>query len=63
MLIIHIIAFYGASDLTSMNFQIQQRYKDATGYLPLIIEGSSPGAGKFGHLRIRRRSVSLKLNQ
>ncbi|PIN15926.1 Galactokinase [Handroanthus impetiginosus] len=35
--------------------QIQQRYKDATGYLPIIFEGSSPGAGKFGHLRIRRR--------
>lgn len=35
--------------------QIQQRYKSATGYLPLIFEGSSPGAGKFGYLRIRRR--------
>jgi L-arabinokinase len=33
---------------------IQQRYKAATGYLPLIFEGSSPGAGKFGYLRIRR---------
>ncbi|WOG85756.1 hypothetical protein DCAR_0104949 [Daucus carota subsp. sativus] len=36
-------------------FQIQQRYKAATGYLPVVFEGSSPGAGKFGHLRIRRR--------
>ncbi|KAF3532114.1 hypothetical protein DY000_02039005 [Brassica cretica] len=35
--------------------EIQQRYKAATGYLPLIFEGSSPGAGKFGYLRIRRR--------
>ncbi|KAK4389063.1 L-arabinokinase [Sesamum angolense] len=35
--------------------QIQQRYKNATGHLPIIFEGSSPGAGKFGHLRIRRR--------
>ncbi|XP_021275941.1 L-arabinokinase-like [Herrania umbratica] len=35
--------------------EIQQRYKSATGYLPFIFEGSSPGAGKFGHLRIRRR--------
>ncbi|KAK4490886.1 hypothetical protein RD792_001601 [Penstemon davidsonii] len=35
--------------------QIQQRYKGATGYTPFIFEGSSPGAGKFGHLRIRRR--------
>ncbi|KAL2548136.1 L-arabinokinase [Forsythia ovata] len=35
--------------------QIQQRYKGATGYLPILFEGSSPGAGIFGHLRIRRR--------
>ncbi|KAE8665247.1 L-arabinokinase [Hibiscus syriacus] len=35
--------------------EIQQRYKKATGYLPFIFEGSSPGAGKFGFLRIRRR--------
>ncbi|KAG2315236.1 hypothetical protein Bca52824_018358 [Brassica carinata] len=35
--------------------KIQQRYKAATGYLPLIFEVSSPGAGKFGYLRIRRR--------
>ncbi|KAG8375307.1 hypothetical protein BUALT_Bualt10G0086700 [Buddleja alternifolia] len=39
-------------------FQIQQKYKGATGYLPIIFEGSSPGAGKFGHLRIRRRLQS-----
>ncbi|CAK9316486.1 unnamed protein product [Citrullus colocynthis] len=39
--------------------EIQQRYKDATGYLPFIFEGSSPGAGKFGHLRIRRRNSSI----
>ena len=42
--------------------EIQQRYKDATGYLPFIFEGSSPGAGKFGYLRIRRR-VSLDPNE
>ncbi|CAN0859232.1 ARA1 [Linum grandiflorum] len=35
--------------------EVQQKYKVATGYLPFIFEGSSPGAGKFGHLRIRRR--------
>ncbi|XP_004291219.1 PREDICTED: L-arabinokinase-like [Fragaria vesca subsp. vesca] len=40
-------------------FEIQQRYKAATGYMPFIFEGSSPGAGKFGHLRIRRRTVKL----
>ena len=39
-----------------VNVQVQQRYKAATGYLPFIFEGSSPGAGKFGYLRLRRRS-------
>ncbi|XP_028802273.1 L-arabinokinase [Neltuma alba] len=37
-------------------FEIQQRYKKATGYLPYIFEGSSPGACKFGYLKIRRRA-------
>ncbi|CAK9182378.1 unnamed protein product [Ilex paraguariensis] len=41
--------------------EIQQRYKGATGYLPVIFEGSSPGAGKFGYLRIRRRIPPTKL--
>ncbi|KAL5974204.1 D-arabinose 1-dehydrogenase (NAD(P)(+)) [Asimina triloba] len=36
-------------------FEIQERYKDATGYLPYIFEGSSPGAGTFGYLKIRQR--------
>ncbi|KAL5559414.1 hypothetical protein UlMin_035625 [Ulmus minor] len=36
--------------------EIQQRYRDATGYLPFVFEGSSPGAGKFGYLKLRRRT-------
>ncbi|KAJ4754723.1 Galactokinase [Rhynchospora pubera] len=35
--------------------EIQQRYKAATGYLPILFEGSSPGAGKFGYLKIQRK--------
>uniref|UniRef100_A0ACD5UIC4 Uncharacterized protein n=1 Tax=Avena sativa TaxID=4498 RepID=A0ACD5UIC4_AVESA len=38
--------------------EIQQRYKAATGYLPIVLDGSSPGAGKFGYLKIRRRRPS-----
>nr|CAB3502561.1 unnamed protein product [Digitaria exilis] len=38
-------------------FEIQRRYKAATGYLPIVFEGSSPGAGTFGYLKIRRRSA------
>lgn len=40
--------------------EIQWRYKNATGYLPFLFEGSSPGAGKFGFLKIRRRRSSPK---
>ncbi|KAK9983934.1 hypothetical protein SO802_033459 [Lithocarpus litseifolius] len=34
--------------------EIQQRYKKAPGYLPLLFEGSSPASGKFGYLKIHR---------
>ncbi|XP_038905289.1 L-arabinokinase-like [Benincasa hispida] len=40
--------------------EIQQRYKGATGFLPYVFDGSSPGAGRFGYLKIRRRLLSLK---
>ncbi|XP_073000847.1 L-arabinokinase-like isoform X2 [Typha latifolia] len=36
--------------------EIQERYKAATGYLPYVFEGSSPGAGNFGYLKLRLRS-------
>ncbi|CAI9760565.1 unnamed protein product [Fraxinus pennsylvanica] len=38
--------------------KIQQKYKAATGFLPFVFEGSSPGAGKFGYLKICLRSRS-----
>ncbi|PKA65818.1 L-arabinokinase [Apostasia shenzhenica] len=38
--------------------EVQQSYKAATGHLPFIFEGSSPGAGKFGYLKIRRKQIS-----
>ncbi|XP_024537180.1 L-arabinokinase isoform X2 [Selaginella moellendorffii] len=44
-------------DATKQILEVQQRYKEATGHLPFIFEGSSPGAGKFGHLRIIRKSI------
>ncbi|KAK2983390.1 hypothetical protein RJ640_016014 [Escallonia rubra] len=46
---------------TEQILQIQQRYRAATGYLPFVFEGSSPGAGKFGYLRIRRRHTLKKV--
>ncbi|KAK6152151.1 hypothetical protein DH2020_014786 [Rehmannia glutinosa] len=38
--------------------KIQQKYKATTGFLPYVFEGSSPGAGKFGYLKIRLRPRS-----
>ncbi|KAJ6354944.1 hypothetical protein OIU77_005529 [Salix suchowensis] len=38
--------------------EIQRRYHVATGFKPYVFEGSSPGAGEFGYLRIRRRNVT-----
>uniref|UniRef100_A0A6N2N4G7 GHMP kinase N-terminal domain-containing protein n=1 Tax=Salix viminalis TaxID=40686 RepID=A0A6N2N4G7_SALVM len=38
--------------------EIQRRYHVATGFNPYVFEGSSPGAGEFGYLRIRRRNVT-----
>ncbi|MCL7032146.1 hypothetical protein MKW94_020875 [Papaver nudicaule] len=35
--------------------EIQKKYKAATGFMPFVFEGSSPGAGEFGYLKIRRR--------
>lgn len=42
--------------------EIQQKYKKATGYLPFLFEGSSPGAGTFGYLKIRRRSSAKSVD-
>ncbi|KAH6836370.1 arabinose kinase [Perilla frutescens var. hirtella] len=42
--------------------QIQKRYEGATGYVPIVFEGSSPGAGRFGHLRIRRSATKIHKN-
>ncbi|XP_011017618.1 PREDICTED: L-arabinokinase-like [Populus euphratica] len=38
--------------------EIQRRYLVATGFKPYVFEGSSPGAGKFGYLKIRRRNAT-----
>ncbi|MCO5568614.1 hypothetical protein L7F22_022313 [Adiantum nelumboides] len=44
---------------TTEVYKIQEKYKDSTGHLPFIFEGSSPGAGKFGYLRIRQKKASV----
>ncbi|GBG79336.1 hypothetical protein CBR_g29486 [Chara braunii] len=36
--------------------EVQQHYRNITGHLPYIFEGSSPGAAQFGYLQIKRQS-------
>ncbi|KAG8373922.1 hypothetical protein BUALT_Bualt11G0075600 [Buddleja alternifolia] len=52
------VCVMGKNLLTSSEqiLKIQQKYKATTGFLPYIFEGSSPGAGKFGYLKVRLRS-------
>ena len=33
---------------------IAEAYAAETGHRPVVFSGSSPGAGAFGHLRVRR---------
>ncbi|CAH2069789.1 unnamed protein product [Thlaspi arvense] len=53
------VCVIGRSNLRSSEqiLQIQRKYKEATGFMPYVFEGSSPGAGKFGYLKIRKNSV------
>ncbi|RID63027.1 hypothetical protein BRARA_E02058 [Brassica rapa] len=37
--------------------EIERKYKEATGFMPYVFQGSSPGAGKFGYLKIRKNSA------
>ena len=38
--------------------EVRKQFSASTGYLPLIISGSSPGAGAFGHLTVDRLGSS-----
>ncbi|KAL1205524.1 L-arabinokinase [Cardamine amara subsp. amara] len=53
------VCVIGRSSLRSNEqiLQIQTKYKEATGFMPYVFEGSSPGAGKFGYLKIRKNSA------
>ncbi|CAN6904197.1 unnamed protein product [Brassica oleracea] len=53
------VCVIGRSSLRSSEqiLEIQRKYKEATGFMPYVFEGSSPGAGKFGYLKIRKNSA------
>jgi L-arabinokinase len=46
------VAVLGRHDAEGAVSKIARRYATQSGYVPLIINGSSPGAGAFGYLRL-----------
>ncbi|HWQ34291.1 MAG TPA: galactokinase family protein [Blastocatellia bacterium] len=46
------VAVLGRREAAGAVREIAQRYTEQSGLVPLIISGSSPGAGAFGHLRL-----------
>jgi galactokinase len=56
------VAVLGRDDARDAVDEVARRYEDATGRVPFLVEGSSPGAGAFGHLRLvpddRREATS-----
>ena len=48
------VAILGRRGANGAVRDIAARYREYTGYEPLIISGSSPGASSFGYLKIRR---------
>ncbi|XP_021891445.1 L-arabinokinase-like [Carica papaya] len=57
------VCVFGKNSLRSSEqiLQIQQKYKDDTGFMPYVFDGSSPGAGKFGYLKIRRLTYAKSI--
>jgi galactokinase len=48
------VAVLGRRDAGAVVQRIAARYAEQTGRAPLIMTGSSPGAGAFGHLKLNR---------
>jgi L-arabinokinase len=46
------VAVLGSCDAGAAIKHIAEKYAERTGYQPILISGSSPGAGVFGHLRL-----------
>jgi L-arabinokinase len=47
------VAVLGRRDAEGTISEIARRYAEQSGHIPPIISGSSPGAGSFGHLKLR----------
>jgi L-arabinokinase len=48
------VAVLGSRDAAGAVTAVAERYAESSGYRPLVISGSSPGAGAFGHLKLAK---------
>ena len=48
------VAILARSDAGGAVARVAELYRGQTGHAPIIFAGSSPGAARFGHLRLRR---------
>ena len=51
------VAVLGRREATPVIENLRKRFRERTGYNPLVICGSSPGAGIFGHLKLLQNAV------
>jgi L-arabinokinase len=51
------VAVLGRHDAADAIEKVRQKFHERTGYLPVIISGSSPGAVAFNHLRLEKLST------
>ncbi|MGE0103858.1 MAG: galactokinase [Blastocatellales bacterium] len=50
------VAVLGLSDAEDEVYDIADRYSETTGRRALVIAGTSPGAGEFGHVTLKRQA-------
>ena len=52
------VAVLGRRGANTAIEMLRQEFRERTGYLPLVISGSSPGARNFDHLELQRNSAT-----
>ena len=52
------VAVLGRRGSSTAIATLRQRFQEQTGYLPLVVSGSSPGAHHFDHLELQRNSAT-----
>jgi galactokinase len=52
------VAVLGRRGSSAVIERLRQKFQERTGYLPLVISGSSSGASSFGHLKLQRSTTT-----